>query len=510
LISETQISVLIADDQVVLRLGVKMLLEQSPRIRVIAEAGDGEAAVELAARHRPAIVFMDIGMPKLDGIQATRIIKDNYPEIRVIVFTSNDDELAFLSALSAGADGYCLKDATEEQLLSAISAVMQGATWLDPGVARLLKSKGKSSSKSHEQAPFSPLQVRILELIEQGCELPQIAAIVEKALPDVKFELKQILNQLSEKKDDSLIHLRTIVESVRPQSSGFIHSPKDRVGTCLSGKYMIDEFIGSGGMSVVYRAHHIVMDKVVAIKMLHGHLLADGTLIQRLQNEARAAGSISHPNIVAVQDLDVIDNQPYLVMDYVVGETLEDLLKRSYKFEVERAVEIFSQVCDALDTLHSHSIVHRDLKPSNIMIVDNNGKYSIKLLDFGIAKMLSTQESGNRLTLTGQVCGSPGFMSPEQCLGKGIDSRSDLYSLGCVMYEVLTGQSAFPGDNIYNVMRMHVDELPSRLPFLRPGAGIPGELEAAVFKLLNKNADKRFQSAAEVKRELIAAPYRQL
>jgi len=506
------IPVLIAEDQVVMRIGLRTTLERIPGVQIVGEAADGQSAVELAGQLHPAIIFMDVGMPRLDGIQATRAIKDIQPDTRIIMFTSNDDEKAFLGALSAGADGYCLKNATEQQLAGAINAVMQGATWLDSGVAskalRTQKTPPTDTTSNQQPSAFTEEQQQILKLVASGLNFNQIADTLHKPVTNLKLELKVILDKLRGTHKDpnspyeTYLRLKDILDFAKVNDADSGQPPKIQIGQILDAKYIVEAVIGQGGMSMVYRARHTLMNKIVAIKMLHLHLLTDATQVKRLLNEARAAGSISHPNIIAVHDFGITeDGLPYLVMDYVAGESLAEMLHRVKKLPLKLCMELLIQVCDALAALHSHGIIHRDLKSSNIMLIQEKGKLVAKLVDFGIAKTLAGAIGGDDLTVTGEVFGSPAYMSPEQCLGHPVDVRSDLYSLGCVLYQSLTGQIPFDGDEPLNVMWRQVHELPSRLPFLSPTNDTPIQLQTALFQLLNKDAEKRFQSADRVKFE---------
>jgi len=504
---QPSIPILIADDQMILRAGLRAMLEGLSGVTVVGEASNGQDAVDMVRQLRPAIVLMDVTMPILDGIRATRIIKENYSDTRVIIFTSSADDNIFFGALSAGADGYCLKNAKTDQLAGAINAVMQGAKWLDAGVANKLLHV-PPSMPSGEKAPFSGVQKQILEMISGGLDISEIAQSLNRQITDVKVQLKNIAERLqfpealNESEDSALLELKAIQQSSAGCSTP-LRKSENMVGETLSGKYLIEDCIGSGGMSVVYRARHINIGKIVAIKMLHGNLAKDETSIKRLHREARAASSISHPNIVAIHDFGFSnDRQPYLVMDCIVGDTLEQVLNKHKKLNAKLCLQISLDVCDALAAVHSHNIIHRDLKPSNIMLVEEKGQLISKLLDFGIAYMTAADPSESRLTLTGEAFGSPGFMSPEQCSGKPVDQRSDLYALGCIMYEMLTGESAFGSDTAYHTFWRHLNEPPSRLPFLSPENQVPVGLEAAVFRLLTKNPDRRFQTAQELKSEL--------
>lgn len=218
------------------------------------------------------------------------------------------------------------------------------------------------------------------------------------------------------------------------------------VGKTIAGHYEIVSFLGEGGMSTVYKAKHILLDSIRAIKILHLPRAGDGKILQRFQQEAKASFFLSHPNIVRVYDFGIEPSmqQPYLVMDCLEGKPLSNVLENE-PISSERAINIISQVCNALEHAHTKGIVHRDIKPANIILSkDASGGEIAQLVDFGIAKLINPEE-GNDLTQTGEVFGTPLYMSPEQCLGRNVDKRSDIYSLGCVMYECLAGKPPFQG-----------------------------------------------------------------
>jgi len=501
---------MIAEDQIVMRIGLRAALQKIPGVQIVGEVGDGQTAIDMAKELHPAVIFMDVSMPQLDGIEATRAIKDSQPSIRIIMFTSKDDEKAFSDSLSAGADGYCLKSATEQQLAGAINAVMQGATWLDSGVAsKVLRQKKAPAEHDTIVRPllkFSKEQRQILRLIVRGLDFNEIAKDLQKSTANLKLELNIILSLLrgGQNEPDSASatyrRLKDVLDSAKQTCPD--HLPTIEIGQVLGGKYVVEAVIGEGGMSIVYQAKHTLLNKTVAIKMLQVHLLTDTVQVKRLENEARAASSINHPNIIAVHDFGVTDDgQPYFVMDFVRGENLAEMLHREKKLPIKVCLSILIQVCDALSALHAAGIIHRDLKSSNIMLVQEKGVLSAKLVDFGIAKSVSGAASGQNLTIAGEIFGSPAYMSPEQCLGRPVDVRSDLYSLGCILYQVLTGKIPFDGDEPLNIMWQQVHEVPSTLPFLDNDSQVPIQLRTALFELLNKDPDKRFQSADRLKFE---------
>lgn len=265
----------------------------------------------------------------------------------------------------------------------------------------------------------------------------------------------------------------------------------------LGGRYRIISLLGRGGMGVVYKVEQIFLGKELALKTIVKGEQTDFVL-RRFQTEARAVFSLHHPNIIAVHDFGFLDdNTPFMAMEIINGKTLGDILKKR-TLSVDEAISLFIQICFGLAHAHESGIVHRDIKPNNIMILDGltwGTEGSIKILDFGIAKL--TQHEGGEiqaLTRTGEIFGSPFYMSPEQCLGSKVDFRSDIYSLGCVLFECLTGKPPFVGENAMNTMMMHQRSLCPTLTEAAPGKIFPPELEHILQAMLAKNPDDRYQN----------------
>lgn len=282
------------------------------------------------------------------------------------------------------------------------------------------------------------------------------------------------------------------------------------IGKTIAGRYLIESYLGGGGMSHVYKARHLhINDKVVALKLLQSQDFVDPQQVLRLQQEANAAGSLSHPNIIAVQDFGLSSStQPYLVMDYFAGRSLEQLIKADGPIDLDRLVGIVGQVCSALAHAHEHGVIHRDIKPSNIMVAqDENGKDVVKVVDFGIAKRSTADAEISKLTHTGDILGSPLYMSPEQCLGRAVDGRSDVYSLGCVIYESITGVSPFVGDSVFETIYRHLNEAPRALSAGALGNSHLKGLEAIVFRMLAKLPDDRHRFMVEVANDLKQLEY---
>lgn len=281
-------------------------------------------------------------------------------------------------------------------------------------------------------------------------------------------------------------------------------APETLIGTLLAGRYRVDELVGQGGMSVIYRAEHVHMRKSFAVKVLHEQLSRVPEVVARFEREAIAAASIEHPNVAAATDFGRLgDGSFYLVLEYIEGESLAQLLASCEPLEPRRAVHIGRQIADALVVAHAQRIVHRDLKPDNVMLVKRAEDADfVKVLDFGIAKVVA-DEGGPALTQLGSVFGTPNYMSPEQALGTVVDYRADLYSLGVVLFEMLTGEPPFDSSDVGILLKMHIDAPPPELP-----PTLDGELAELVRGLLAKSPEDRPQSAAEVVDSLEAVELR--
>lgn len=270
----------------------------------------------------------------------------------------------------------------------------------------------------------------------------------------------------------------------------------DLVGTIFDGKYEIIERIGRGGMGAVYRARHSLMHRTVAIKVLAAHAEED-ELFERFKREAKAASSIEHPNAISIYDFGICDDAPYLVMQYIEGQSLKQALRERGAFPAERILKLAKEVASAMHVAHERGIVHRDLKPDNIMLTKDG---EAVVLDFGIAKVLDAPESS--VTRTGNIVGTPQYISPEQVGGKELDGRSDIYSLGVILYEMTTGRVPFEADSVMNMLMKHIREDPPAFRTLEPPGDVPASLERIIMKMLEKDPASRHQSMAELLQDL--------
>jgi eukaryotic-like serine/threonine-protein kinase len=269
------------------------------------------------------------------------------------------------------------------------------------------------------------------------------------------------------------------------------------VGELISERYELEELVGTGGMSSVYRAHDRLLERDVALKVLHEHFTEEGDHVERFRREARSVAQLSHPNIVTVIDRGEQDGRQFIVFEYCDGENLKALIARKGPLPEREAVQLALQIARALGFAHEHGLVHRDVKPQNVLL---NGDGETKVTDFGIARSLDVHGG---LTQTGTVMGTSDYISPEQARGSRADAQSDIYSLGAVLYEMLTGEVPFPGDNFVSVALRHINEPPPSVRARRPE--LSPRLDAAVQRAMAKDPQDRFGSMDELCAELSAS-----
>ncbi len=539
------ITVMIVEDQDITRLGLKLVLDQTPGIEVVAEAGDGAGAIQMALQKNPKVVLMDVGLPGMDGIAATRAIKKEQPSTRIVMFTSHDEDQSVFAAFAAGADGYCLKDAPQDSIIAAVQTVSQGNAWLDRNIAgKVLSAQAQLQEKTATESAkpdsakttadqellFTGQEMSVLRLIVDGCTTREIALSLGVDLTSCQSLMRQLMEKLerSHQAQSALSDLRGAIgsgksandarleekqlelrqqqqqASLKQQRSALLMAP----GSIFADRYEIISIIGKGGVSFVYKAKHKHIGRLVAIKTLRQDHLEDETLARRFEREAQAAAALEHPNIIQIYDFGVSSNgQVFLVMDYLEGMSLEKFIADNGPLSRDQFMNVFLPVLDALAFAHDNKVLHRDMKPANIMLVTRqNDKPLVKLVDFGIARVITEQQEAEaKLTRAGEVVGTPLYMSPEQYMGHDLDPRSDLYSLGCTMYEAITGVAAFGGGNLYQILARHMNEYPVPPSEADSALDIASDFDAVIMSLLEKDPDKRPQSAYDTKRLLTSA-----
>lgn len=271
------------------------------------------------------------------------------------------------------------------------------------------------------------------------------------------------------------------------------------VGSTIDGKFQVKARLGVGGLGAVYQADQIDLGRVVALKVLHGSVVDDSELTRRFLQEARILAELSHPNIVKVYSFGTTDDDlPYMAMELLEGRTL-DFFIRNRLLSWQEYVDVAIQICDAVEYAHRNGIVHRDIKPANVMVRNGSGKESVKVLDFGLSKIVHNRDTVNRLTQTGTLIGSVNYMSPELCAGGKADELSDVYSFACLLYECLAGEPPLVSDNPLSTLNLQINQMPVALSKRKTIVeGFPVELEQIIFKALQKKPEKRFTSMKEL------------
>lgn len=514
---ENLIRILIVEDHQIVRIGLRVLLDSVDNLTVVGEAGDGRTALDKVVELKPDIVLMDIALPEMDGIEASYQIKSRCPQTRVIMLTSHDTDKDILAAMGSGADGFCLKDIPIEQLVEAIVTVNNNGTWLDSRIAERLQRTRQNQGEP--VAVEKNLDADVLDLlcyVEQGLSNDEIALEMGVSTEHLRGMMRDAVEALFIVGDD---HERG--RQLRKQFAAKIadvtvdthQSAILAINEIFADKYLILSHVGRGGMGRVYKARHIHTEKIVAIKVLLPQFAADRRVVRLFQDEAKAAAALVHPNTVQVFDFGITQKgQSFIVMDYIEGTTLETMLRQNGTLTLEEFHNIFDQVCNALVAAHSKDVIHCDIKPGNIVLIGSGTAPVVaKLIDFGLAKILLPPQTPVQLQLTESfdLCGSPAYMSPEQCRGGRLDVRSDLYSLGCVMYEAVSGHQAAPGLSAMECISKHLQDYPPRFASIAPHLNIPAGVEDIIFKLLDKNPDNRFQTPKQLKLALSKAYFDQ-
>ncbi|MBV70040.1 MAG: hypothetical protein CMH52_01700 [Myxococcales bacterium] len=270
------------------------------------------------------------------------------------------------------------------------------------------------------------------------------------------------------------------------------------VGTTLGGRYVLKDVIGRGGMGTVYAAEQPSVDRTVAIKVLNQEFAENPMVVRRFHQEAQAASKLTHPNTISVYDFGETDGSLYIVMEHLVGETLKSLLKRTGRLTLNRTCLIVRQVLKSIAQAHAAGVIHRDLKPDNIFITRiGDGSEFVKVLDFGVAKLRKADDSDTTLTQMGAVFGTPKYMAPEQTQNIDLDGRSDLYSVGIILYELLLGTVPFDGENPLAILMDHANRAPASFEEIDPSHGYHPAVQSVVMKALEKNRDSRYRSVRD-------------
>lgn len=276
------------------------------------------------------------------------------------------------------------------------------------------------------------------------------------------------------------------------------------IGRLIHGRFLIESRIGAGGMGIVYRARQTGIDRPVAVKMLLRELAGDEKVIKRFQIEALAVSRLNHPNTIRIYDFGQIeDGTLYFAMEFLEGRNLEQTLRREGALSVRRSLHVMRQIAASLTEAHEKGIVHRDLKPDNVFLVRvGEDPDFVKVLDFGVAKLREADQRQGTVTQAGTIFGTPRYMAPEQCRSMAVDHRADLYAIGVIGYELMTGRPPFDAENPLAILIQHVQDPPPAMAEARPDLEVPEEVEGLVMRCLRKDPGERFQSAADLVAEI--------
>jgi CheY-like chemotaxis protein len=480
--------VLVVDDDD----GLRGLLERLLRTMgyEVIPAEDGQVALDLALEQLPDLVLTDIDMPRMDGRTLLRELKvhASTKDIPVIVVSSQKDLASVSSIIEAGAEDHIVKPYEAMLLRARVVASLERKRLRDVELDVLRRiSELTAAAKAVEDDNYQPGALGAVAA--RGDALGQLARVFDRAVTGLKSREERLERRLQT--------LRGELRSTIPGPSNQETSPDSpfSVGQLLANRYEILGQIGRGGMGMVYRARDAHLDGVVAIKVIGPKVLEkDPTLLDRMKSEARLARKISHRNVVRLHDFGEWEGTHYLTMEFVPGQTLSNILDRRGRLTVESTLAVGTQLCHALAVAHDADVIHRDIKPSNVLLEPDG---ALKLADFGIARSLSRDL---HLTESGMIVGTIQYMAPEQLLGKPLDNRADVYAVGVVLYECLTGHPPFAhGDTSQVLGQIMAEKAP---PLENLVTDIPSRLARLIHRQLRFNPDERASSASELAERL--------
>ncbi|HVO36349.1 MAG TPA: protein kinase [Gemmatimonadales bacterium] len=457
----------------------------------VESAASGADALAMLGARAFDLVLLDVMMPGLDGYAVLERLKAS-PETRdipVIMISALDDIASVVRCIECGAEDYLPKPFDPVLLKARIGACLEKKRLRDRekaylrDVERVIGAARAVESGAYQAGALADLAAR-------ADEVGRLARVFDGMAEGVKAREARLKHQL----DDLRQEIQAA--SVSGAADAATGEPELKTGDWFAGRYEILGTIGAGGMGVVYRAKDRELGEEVAIKMLRPDILkGDDTAIQRLKAETRLARRISHRNVVRTHDFGEHDGACYVTMEYVEGMTVRRLIDTRGRLSVSAALAIAAQLSDALDVAHRQGVIHRDIKPQNLLL-DPGG--ALKVMDFGVARLV---EHTTVLTQVGMVVGTPSYMSPEQLLAEDVDGRTDLYSVGVVLYECLTGRLPFEARTPVSLIAKLLHDEPAPPVTLNPE--IPSALSALIIRLLAKSAGERPKDAAELK-ELLA------
>ena len=517
-------NILIVEDRVDLANLVRSFLEfEDHDVEAMHSGGN---AIERITGGDYQLVILDWDLPEVPGIDVLKGIRANGISTPVLMLTGKNTIENKEEGFDEGADDYLTKPFDMKELAMRVKALLRRSA---PAVSKAkvveaitLVPERLRAIKHGKPVALTQKEFDLIALLLKETK-PQLPAELLKCLwsddPAANFETlratvkrlrKKLGNDTPQLKDENFSNLfeeKSITVSA-PMEDGEGSFPRiaaeddtidPYLGTILDDKYELLELIGGGGTGVVYKANHCMLNSTVAVKVLFPHMTSKQLMVRRFQQEAKATAMLSHPNILKVSDFGTGDQgQPFLVMEYLDGQSLADLLDENEHLSPALAAEIIFQAGSGLLHAHEKGVVHRDIKPSNLMIVGNiYEKFTVKIVDFGLARANQLGEKWAKITVTGDVFGSPMYMSPEQCRGENVDQQADIYSLGCVFFEAMLGEPPFLGKDPVDTILKQVSPAPPSFKITSENEKLADQLEKLLMRSLAKNRDQRYQTMAE-------------
>lgn len=481
---------------------------------------NGLEAQSFVLANQADILVLDWDLPGLSGIEILRDYRSFGGSSPVLMLTGHDQVEDKEAGFESGADDYLTKPFAVKELIMRVKALLRrsqnsignvmtvGDIMIDFDTTKVMKS-GKAVKLVTREFQLLAYLARNREESVQADELVSRVWSAEAEMTPESFQT--VARRLSKKLDpdgrilrlDKIIPLGESLSmgSLTPGEGGAEEEQiEPLLGRVLDGKYEILKAIGGGASGTVFKAKHVHMNVMVAVKVLAPQLSMQPELVRRFEREARAAAMLKHNNIIILHDMGTTEElQPYLVMELLNGYSLAELLESNQTFAPPDAVEVVCQILQGIACAHANGLTHRDLKPGNVMLVaESNQTFTVKVVDFGLAKSANLEEGMARLTQTGALIGTPSYMSPEQCNAEPVDYRSDIYSIGCILFELLTGAPPFVSHSLIEILNLHASELPPPLKVDGIPENIRSYLERVIHTCLAKSREERFQSSEQM------------